>query len=66
MFRSSVVEITLCTYGKTFFSMSVKLLCHRLQYYTFQLSLHSSLNGDIVFDDVAVNPLTRKGFPIDE
>ena len=25
-----------------------------------------SLNGDIVFDDVAVNPLTPKGFPIDE
>ena len=24
------------------------------------------LNGDIVFDDVAVNPLTPEGFPIDE
>jgi len=24
------------------------------------------LNGDIVFDDIAVNPLTPKGFPIDE
>ena len=24
------------------------------------------LSGDIVFDDVAVNPLTPKGFAIDE
>ena len=24
------------------------------------------LNGDIVFDDVAFNPLTPKGFPIDK
>ena len=30
----------------------------------FKLAL--PLNGDIVSDDVAVNPLTPKGFPIDE
>ena len=32
------------------------------------MNIHGNvlLNRDIVFDDVAVNPFTAKGFPIDE